>query len=199
MSLLDLFLSQGIIAVSLVAALVPLLVAAGLFLAPRLRRWNAERSAARAAIQAERALLAQAEAEARMRMAEPEAIDEEEAAPRRVRKLPAEAEAPHRAKPAEPLAKPAPTPAPVPVPAPAASSVPAQTPAPESAAATTSTPATSGDVSSGMQDLLSSVFADEGHNQRYAALLAGLDTVNIQELAALTQQVAGQLQGEGQG
>jgi hypothetical protein len=200
MSLIDLFLTQGIITFGLVAALVPLLIAAGLFLAPRLRRWNAGRAAARAAMLAERAMIAQAEAEARLRMAatdEMELQEEvEEAAPRRARKRPAEDETPRKARPAakaaDPAAKPAVS-APAPVP-PVTAPAPVLTP---EAITTSTAPTTNGDASAGMQDLLSSVFADEGHNERYAALLAGLDTVNIQELAELAQQVAGQLQGEG--
>jgi outer membrane biosynthesis protein TonB len=200
MSLFELFFSQGIVAVSLVAALVPLLIAAGLFLAPRLRRWNAERAASRAAMLAERAMMAQAEAEARMRMAEADETESEEEAeeeaPRRAGRRPAEDEAPRKAKPSAKAAEPASKAAPAAAPAPSPTPKPAA-PAPEAAA--TTTPAGSGDpaVPSGIQDLLSSVFADDGHSERYAALLEGLEPVNIQALAELAQQVAGQLQGEG--
>jgi preprotein translocase subunit YajC len=48
-------------------------------------------------------------------------------------------------------------------------------------------------VSSAMQDLLSSVFNDDEAEARYAVLLKGLDAVDITHLAALTSQIARQL------
>jgi hypothetical protein len=51
------------------------------------------------------------------------------------------------------------------------------------------------EVSSEMKDILSSVFGDDEASERQAALLQGMDNVDITHLLTLTQQVAAQLQG----
>jgi len=49
-----------------------------------------------------------------------------------------------------------------------------------------------------MQDILSSVFVDEDAQARYAVLLSGLDSIDVSDLLALCQKVAGQLGTGGQ-
>ncbi|MBZ0296209.1 MAG: hypothetical protein K8L99_26860 [Anaerolineae bacterium] len=50
----------------------------------------------------------------------------------------------------------------------------------------------------GMQDILSNVFADDQAASRYEALLKGTEPIDMDELAAFTQQIAARLTGEAQ-
>lgn len=107
--------------------------------------------------------------------------------------------APGAATPTAPAAPEAATPAPTPAALPAS---PAATKAGTAltAALTGGTPAPAAEkkeeVNPAMQDLLSSVFADEENSERQAMLLKGTLPVAIDELLTLSKAVMAQLQGE---
>jgi hypothetical protein len=170
MSPLDLILGQKVIILTIGAAIVLLAAAVLLTLIPRIRRHQAEvlqRRAEQTRIAAE-----MAEAEA----AEGEVVRPAPAKRRRKDAKEAAADKPVTAAPPPviPVAK-----------APIIAVSPEQ---PQAAQGGQSPPST-------MQDILSSVFADEGNAERQAALLQGTVDVDMSHLLTLCQQVIIQMRG----
>lgn len=174
MSLLDLILGQKVILISIGVAL--LLIVAAIFMAviPRIRRNRALKAQQRAAEQA------RLEAE---KLAEAEEVEEVIKLPVVKGKgaAPAAANAPAAPAAAKPATPPA-APAAAKPPAPLVSTEPAKTPEAEK-------------EKGGMQDILSSVFADEANSERVEALLRGMSDVEMAELLTLAQNIKVQMSG----
>lgn len=172
MSLLDFILGQKIIIISLgiAALLFGLAIIIGIFVS--LRQWISRRKA-QAALR-KIAIEAAAEAEKLSIALQPE---------------PSETVAP--AKPAAP-AHPTPTPG-----APPRPTSPLATPVTPAPAAPQNEAQKTEEVSSAMQDLLTSLFTSDESTERQQALLKGLDDVDINQLTTLSHQIATQLGSRG--
>ncbi|MCC7446390.1 MAG: hypothetical protein IT324_03190 [Anaerolineae bacterium] len=180
MSLIELILAQKAILLTLVIAVMILMAGVGLSILPRIKASNAKkaRQKARAEALARQHALEQAEEEA--------AAEAEELAA-----VAAEAQAEVQAAPPEPA--PAPVAPTVVKPAPVAAAPPKPAPAPTPAPTPAPAASSGGSASSAMQDILSSVFANDEAMARYEVLLRGLDNIDINDLLALCNQVADQL------
>jgi hypothetical protein len=195
MSIVDLILGQKVILISFGIAVLFILFAVTMIMLPRIK-------ARRARLAQERAVRQAAEAEA---AAERAALEEAQQAAAAVARAAGrkggkqaggkKSQNPGKASPATaaPVAY-APTAAPVAqaVKAPAAKP-PTPAPAPPTPAATSST---EGEPSSEMKDILSSVFGDDENSERQAALMRGMDSIEMTHLLTLSQQVAAQLRGK---
>jgi hypothetical protein len=181
MSLLDVIRDQQMIILSVAIALLPLLIAGGLALRSALRHQRAQRLLRQQERATLLALQAAAEATAAPVKGAPAANGRVQ--PAAAAKTAAGASATPAAPPntAPTVVKGVPAASPGAAPAVAGTATEGQAAAPESA------------VSSAMKDILSSVFVDEGAEARYEALLAGLEPVDVHELAALCNQVATQM------
>jgi type II secretory pathway pseudopilin PulG len=167
MSFLDLILSQKTIILTIGIAVLLLLAAFTLALIPRLRR------------QRQRAAQRRAEKE------QLEAVEMAEAQAQRAQVQRVETHTP-----AAPLSPAAPRKPGAPASAAAAAVTTASTASSESAAKPGQ------ETPSAIQDILTSVFADEGVSERQIALMRGLDDVDIAHLLTLSQRVAAQLHGD---
>lgn len=169
MSIVDLILDQKIILITAVLAGMVLFAAIGLLAIGRLKKYTAKRARKQALRRAARAKEAESQEEAQHIFQQP------------VQPITLAAQQ------ATPIATSAAGQQPVPI------GPPAQMPHPTQTTTPASTAAQGQEVPKAMQEILSSVFADEESLARYAVLLSGLDHVDVTDLRALCDDVAARL------
>ena len=185
MSFISLMLSQQQVVISLVLVGLILLAAVSLMVGPALYRSWKRAAARRKAHQAEQAARRKkAKAQARKRTAQADSapakratvIANQRGASAQTAAVTTE---PTSVKTAEPVAETKPAVS-VPVPAPVAETKATQ-------------PETQSDDAADVQDILNSVFADEGKNERFEVLMQGVEVPSAEELLALASRVNAQL------
>lgn len=190
-SLIELILEQQAILISLGVVGLVILLAVAIVVGVQLRKVMAKMAVMRAQHKAEAARRAAAAAarkqaaRARKRHADEAADEQESLAPTTLAGLAAFAEVPVEAAPTTEATPDAPSPD---------AAAPAVTvlPATATTSADTATPEES-QTTDAMKDLLSSVFFDEGAQERFENLLRGYEAIDIDTLAQFSQQVANQL------
>jgi type II secretory pathway pseudopilin PulG len=180
MSLIELIFGQKIILLTIGVAVLLIMAALALAIIPRIRKSRAEAAQRRAEERAEKAMIAAEMAAQAQEEAERATVTSTKRRRKSAKAVPVSETAPLKSAP--PAVVTAPVPAAKP---PVAVASPEPTQAPQAGQPPTAD----------MQDILSSVFADDDATERQASLLRGMSDVDMSNLLTLGQQVIVQMRG----